>query len=71
MKEEDKQFLWNLMPEWVKKPEVGLCPTMYGTGSFKEDWEVYKRVSKLLNMPIVYTLYVDINDDLAVESMPC
>jgi len=47
---EDKQLLWSLMPDWVKKPEVGLCPTMYGTGSFKNDCIVHEKVTKLLGI---------------------
>lgn len=71
MIERDKQFLWRLMPDWIKKPEVGLCATMYGTGSFKGDWAAHERVVKLLNMPKNYpVIYIDFNDDLAVESMP-
>jgi len=70
MNEEDKMFLWNLMPDWVKKPEPGLCSTMYGTGSFKGDWAIHERMSKLLGWPLMYpTMYIDVNDDLAVESL--
>ena len=50
MTEEDKQFLWSLMPDWVKEPLVGLCPTMYGTLSFEGDWAVHKRVTKMLGI---------------------
>ncbi len=48
MIEKDKNFLWNLMPDWVKKDEPGLCPTMYGTGTYAGDGFVRKRVQNIL-----------------------
>jgi len=49
MDRDDAELLWNLMPDWVRKDEPGLDPTMYGTGSYKGDLEVQETVRKILN----------------------
>ncbi len=48
MTNEDKQFLWSLLPDWVAEMEPGLCPTMYGTGSYKGDCYVHQEVINIL-----------------------
>ena len=48
LSDEDKQFLYGLMPEWVKDTPRGLCPTIYGTGSLEGDIEIKRRVDYLL-----------------------
>ncbi len=48
MKKEDKDYLWSLMPDWVKEVPKGLDPTFYGTLSREGDKEVQKKVKKLL-----------------------
>ena len=45
---EDKKFLWSLLPDWVVKMEPGLCPTMYGTGSYEGDCDIHKEVVDIL-----------------------
>jgi len=47
---DDKQFLWNLMPEWVKESAVGLDPTMYGTGTYEGDCAIRLRVQEILGI---------------------
>ncbi len=49
MNNEDKKFLWNLMPDWVKESQPGLCPTMYGTSTYKDDCAITERVKHLLS----------------------
>lgn len=49
MNNDNAHFLWNLMPEWVRKDEPGLDPTMYGTGTYEGDLEVQKKVREILN----------------------
>lgn len=48
-KVEDYEFIYSLLPEWVKKeaPE-DLDPTFYGTGTKEGDDSVRKRVKQIL-----------------------
>ena len=52
--QEELDFLWSLMPKWVKElpeeedPEHGM---IYGTLSRQGDIDVHRRVVKLLNQP--------------------
>lgn len=48
MSEEDKDFIFSLMPDWVKEVEEGLHPMFYGTGTCNGDIEVHDRVMKIL-----------------------
>lgn len=42
-------YILNLLPEWTKKrPPEGLDPTMYGTGTWEGDNEVYNKVRDIL-----------------------
>ena len=47
----DAEFLWSLMPEWIKSQPIGLDPTMYGTLTKKGDEQVSKRVRDILQIP--------------------
>lgn len=49
MSEEDKDYLWSLMPDWVKEVEENLNPVFYGTGTMEGDWEVRNKVMKIIN----------------------
>ena len=51
MTQEDKDFLWSLMPLWVRTlPEdEDMFPTYYGTLTKEGDIEVHRRVVELLN----------------------
>jgi hypothetical protein len=44
----DRDFIWSLMPDWIKAQPAGLCPTMYGTSTVKGDREACKRVREIL-----------------------
>jgi hypothetical protein len=49
---EDKDFLWSLMPEWVKEvpiEEDSFDPMFFGTLSREGDLEVHEIVKKLLD----------------------
>lgn len=48
MKKEDKEFIYSLLPEWVKKVPKGMNNMFYGTLTEKGDKEVKDRVDKLL-----------------------
>ena len=48
MTKEDAEYIWDLIPNWVKESPEGLCPTFYGTGSAKGDKEVKAKVEKIL-----------------------
>ena len=50
MTQEEAQFIWSLMPEWLKTQPDGLSPMFYGTLSQESDIEVSKRVKKILNL---------------------
>lgn len=52
MTEQDKKYIWDLMPSWVKTVPKGLCPTMYGTGSYEGDLKVRTKVAEILEMPV-------------------
>jgi len=49
--QEDKDYLWSLMPLWVKKvpSDEKLDKTFFGTLSREGDLKVHNRVAKLLN----------------------
>ncbi len=50
MKEEDKTFLYSLIPKWAKEePPKGYGEMFYGTLSYKEDVKVYERVQMIFN----------------------
>jgi hypothetical protein len=52
MSKEDKDFLWSLMPKWVKEvpsEDHSFDPTFFGTLSREGDLKVHNRVIKLLN----------------------
>ena len=40
------------MPIWIKDDEPGLCPTMYGTGSYDKDSIIREKVKTLLRTDI-------------------
>mgnify|MGYP005624636563 CR=1 FL=1 len=44
----DKTILYSLIPDWAKKTEMKLDPTMYGTGTYEGDMKVIKMVNRLL-----------------------
>lgn len=49
MGESDKKLIWSLMPPWItEKPERGMNPMFYGTGSYEEDIKVRNKVLKIL-----------------------
>ena len=48
MEKQDADFIWSLLPEWVKEYEENLDPTFYGTGSCEGDNSVNKKVRKIL-----------------------
>lgn len=50
MNEKDREFILSLIVDWAKDCPVGLCPTMYGTGTREGDLEVQKEVYKILNV---------------------
>jgi hypothetical protein len=50
--QEDKDFLWSLMPKWVKEvpsKEHSFDAMFFGTLSREGDLEVHNKVVKLLN----------------------
>ena len=52
MTQQDKDFIWSLLPDWVKEvpsESHGWDPMWFGTLSREKDVEVHKRVCKLLN----------------------
>jgi len=46
--EKERDFLWSLLPDWVKNDEPGLCSTFYGTGSYEGDKKVTAKVKEIL-----------------------
>ena len=47
--EEDKNLLWNLMPEWIKEEPVdGMIEFFYGTGSYQSDVNLRNKVKSIL-----------------------
>jgi len=40
-------FLLNLVPEWARNSELGLDPTMYGTGTYEGDRYVIVRIAAI------------------------
>ncbi len=51
MTQEDKDYLWTLMPQWVRRvpSDETLDKTFFATLSREGDLEVHNRVAKLLN----------------------
>lgn len=52
MTQEDKDFIWSLLPNWVKEvpsESHGWDPMWFGTLSREKDIEIHERVCKLLN----------------------
>ena len=50
--QEDKDYLWSLMPKWVKEvpsKENSFDPMFFGTLSREGDLEVHNKVVNLLN----------------------
>ena len=50
--QEDKDYLWSLMPTWVKKVPIAddsWGPTYFGTLSREGDLTVHNKVIQLLN----------------------
>lgn len=45
----ESEFIWKLMPDWIKTQPKGWTPTFYGTLSAEEDKEVSDRVKEILN----------------------
>lgn len=45
---EDADYIWSLMPDWVKEQPEDLGHTMYGTFSAIGDKEVCDKVKKIL-----------------------
>jgi len=37
-----------LLPDWIKDPQPGLDPTMYGTGTYEGDLEEHKKIFNFL-----------------------
>lgn len=50
MTREESEYIWKLMPEWVKEQPKDLPAPFYGTLSREGDLEVSKRVKKILNL---------------------
>ena len=48
MKKKDADYLWNLMPDWVKQQSIGLGPMSYGTTTYEGDVKVSEKVKALL-----------------------
>ena len=46
--EDDKNFLWSLMPQWVKEQPKELDPTFYGTLSREGDIAIKEKLIRLL-----------------------
>lgn len=46
--DEDSEYIYSFMPEWVKEQPEGLDPTFYGTGSSGGDRQVKERIKQLL-----------------------
>lgn len=44
----DAEYIWELLPIWIKTMEKGLCPTMYGTGSYENDLKVHEKCKNIL-----------------------
>ena len=50
MTQEEAQFIWSLMPLWVKEQPNGLDNKFYGTLSREGDVEISERVRSILNL---------------------
>ena len=50
MTQEEAQFIWSLMPIWVKEQPEGLDNIFYSTLSREGDIEVSNRVRSRLNL---------------------
>ena len=48
MKKEDSDFLWRLMPDWVKEQPEGLDCLFYATLTREGDIEIGNRVKEIL-----------------------
>ena len=48
MSSSNQEFIFSLLPDWVKSVPKGLDPTMYGTGSYEGDLKIKERVVELL-----------------------
>lgn len=48
MNKSDQEFIYNLLPTWVKEVPKGADPTMYGTLTEEGDNKVQERVNSLL-----------------------
>jgi hypothetical protein len=48
--QDQANFLYSLMPGWVKDHPKGLCATMYGTLSQEGDKEIGDKVRTILNI---------------------
>ena len=48
MSKEDKEFIYSLLPNWVKESPKGLDTTMYGTLTQKGDQEIIDKVKSIL-----------------------
>lgn len=46
----DANFIFNLLPKWVKDVHEGLDPTMYGTLSASGDNKIKLKVEKILKI---------------------
>jgi|694.fasta_scaffold34219_11 hypothetical protein len=54
MTQEDKNFIWSLLPDWVKfvpSEDHAWDPMWFGTLSREGDIKIHERVCKLLNQP--------------------
>ena len=51
MTKADADYLWNLMPDWVKQQSTGLSPMSYGTTTYEGDVMVHDRVRSILFNP--------------------
>ena len=49
MNEENKKYIWSLLPEWVKDVPEGLDPMFYGTLTYEGDKKIHDKVNKILN----------------------
>ena len=44
------EYLMSFVPKWAKEVTRGLCPTMYGTGTFEGDAKVLCEVQEISNL---------------------
>lgn len=47
----DADFLYSVLPRWVRDPREGLDPTFYHTGSYDGDLLLIKRINEILYGP--------------------